>query len=210
MIDFEKMQEEVETKRIQEVFTLREQMLIAFFPCVISEIVWHYVDEVLASCAENKISILKKICRSVKELKEEYYLCERESLDYHHRKMLKQQTERFLDEYGYNFMTLFFSVNNEFKKEMPDYPYDTMRTKAIIAMLFIRLLDEHNRDMDKLIMRKMREQKNSVRTPLMGKLYTCMDSIAGEVGKFDFKDRNVCTAMKVISNKLYEIEFELV
>lgn len=209
MKDLQSMIEELETKRMQEVLTLREQMLVAVFPCVISHIIWTYSDEVLRLCTADRISILKHLTRIVKELKNEYTGIVRKELDFNHIKQVSSQTEKFMNEYWHDFMILFFAVNNEFKKKMPDYPFDVMRTKALIVILFIRLLDEHNKEMDKLIRRKMMITRNSIRIPVMDRLYFCMDGISGEVDKFDFNDKDVKMAMNVIKNRLHEIDFEI-
>lgn len=201
-------QEEIDTMRMQTELTHDEQVKIAFFPCVIAHMIWKYVDEVLSEAAANKVSILLPISRAIKELRKEYEHNILNELDYKHRKTIETQTDKFMVEFGRDFALLYFSVNGEFKKKLPNYPYDTMRSKAIIAMLFIDLLDGHNRKMDMMIRERLGEDKQSIRIPMMAKLHHYMEAIAGDAGKFDFANDNVKNGIKVMYNRLLATEFD--
>lgn len=201
-------QEELDTELMQTRLTHDEQVKVAFFPCVIAHIVWKCVDEVLAEAAKFKVSLLVPISRAIKELRKEYKSDILGELDYNHRMRIETQTDKFMEVYGRDFALLYFSVNGEFKKKLPAYPYDTMRSKAIIAMMFIELLDEHNRRMDDLIADKIGKCKNSIRMPMMAKLHHYLDAIAGEAGKFDFANENVRNGIKVMYNRLLQTEFD--
>lgn len=201
-------QEEIDTMRMQTELTQEEQQKIAFYPCVIAHIVWKYVDEVLSEAAANKVSLLLPISRAVKELRKENERALWDGLDYNHRKCIEVQTDKFMEQNGRDFALLYFSVNGEFKKKLPNYPYDTMRSKAIIAMLFIDLLDEHNRKMDMMIRERLGEDKQSIRIPMMAKLHHYMETIAGDAGKFDFANDNVKNGIKVMYNRLLATKFD--
>lgn len=203
-------QEEIDTKRMQTELTHEEQVRMAFYPCVIAHIIWKYVEEVLSEAAAKKVSLLLPISRSVRKLRKEYEHSLLDDLDYRHRKTIETQTDKFMMEYGRDFALLYFSVNGEFKKKLPNYPYDTMRSKAIIAMLFIDLLDEHNRRMDKMLYERIGEDRQSIRIPMMAKLHHYMEAIAGDAGKFDFANEHVRNGIKVMYNRLLQAEYDLI
>lgn len=202
-------QEEIDTRRMQTELTHDEQVKMAFYPCVIAHIVWKYVDEVLSEAAANKVSLLRPVCRTVREMRKEYERTLMIELDYSHRKSIETQTDKFMVEFGRDFALLYFSVNGEFKKKLPNYPYDTMRSKAIIAMLFIDLLDEHNRRMDKMLAERIGGGRQSIRIPLMARLHDCMNAIAGMAGRFDLADRNVRNGIQVMYNRMLQIDFDI-
>lgn len=209
MKDFQSVIEELDTQRMIEVLDTREQMLVSVMPCVISTIVWEYVDKVLGQAGHYKVGLIKDFSKNIRELKIQHESIMGKELDLAHRVELTQETKRFMSIYQYDFIVLYYAVNGEFKKKMPSYPYDDMRSNAIIVMLMIQLLDEHNKEMDKLIRKRLGIRKNSIRVPLMDKLHYYMQSIAGVDGKFNFSEKNVVIAKNVIKNKLLSIDFQI-
>lgn len=190
------------TSKLISEFTTEEQIQIAFVPLIFNHIAWVYAMKAVQKSVDYRIELLKKITRAVRMLRKEYEQEVSKDLDYRHQKHLESETERFMDEFQRDFTILYFSVNQEFKREMPNYPYDDLRTYAIMSMLMIRFVDEHNKRMDKLIVSRLGKSKDSVRMPIMDALHDCMDAFAGEVGKFDYSNKDVVMAMRVIANDI--------
>lgn len=199
-----------DTQKLINKFSFEEHMQMSFVPMIITHIVWHYADMVLAQAAANRIIMFKKAGREVKYVKQRYEEECRKDLDYNHLKSIGEETNRFLQECSYHFEILWFSVNKAFKKSMPEYPYSEMRTNAIIAILLIRFLYEHNKAMDKLIAQKLGGAKNSIRNQWTDKLYTLMEAYAGELGKFDYQDKDINLCMSVFQNNINKIQFNIV
>lgn len=89
-------------------------------------------------------------------------------------------------------------------------PYDDMRTYAILAMLFICLLDEQGRRMNELIASRLGVSTPYIRMPLMNELYRCMEACAGlPSGGFRFDEPDITMSLKIIENDLNKTEFEI-
>lgn len=199
------------TKKMMERLTLDEQMRVSFVPLIITQLAWLYADKAMACAARDKISILKKLSRTLKMVHQRYNDELRRELDYTHLQNVMRQTDMCIEEISRDLTILYFSVNQEFKRSTPEYPYDEQRTYAIISILFIDLLKSYNLEMDKLLAEKLRDPNlaPSIVPPLIQHLRTGMVAFAGVEGKFNYEDTNVQNAIKVIRNRIGSIEFSV-
>ena len=200
-----------ETKVITGGLNNQEQLRVSFVPLVINNLAWMYADKAKQCAARDKISLLKKQSRELKEIADEYDRDQREVLDSKHVHKAIEQTRMCADEMQMDLTLLYYSVNSEFKKIAPDYPYDEMRSYAIISVLFIRFLDEWNKEMDKFLNNKFKGEsfRESAMPPSTMKLRNTMKAFAG-VENFDYNELNISTGMKVIKNRIRNIEFSIV
>lgn len=197
------------TKKMQEVLTLTEQMRIAFVPLIIAELAWIYAEDVVDYSAKHRIGFLKKLSRMVKGLREKYMADIRKDLDYAHTAKIRTTAVDFREEYDKDFKIFYFTINKLFKKSMPDYPHDTMRSTAILSMFMIKFFDEHNKRMDKILVEKIGDTTESQRPPTIDSLYTCMEAFAGEVGKFDYSDQELELNMRILEKNFNNVEFSI-
>ncbi len=199
------------TKKMMEKLTIDEQMRVSFVPLVITQLAWLYADKAMACAARDKVSILKKLSRTLKMVHQKYNDELRCELDYKHLQNVMKQTGMCIGEISRDLTILYFSVNQEFKRSTPEYPYDEQRTYAIISTLFIDLLEAYNLEMDKLLAEKLQDENlvPSIVPPLIQHLRTGMVAFAGVEGKFNYEEQNVVTAMKVIRNRIDNIEFSV-
>lgn len=197
------------TSKLISEFTVNEQINIAFVTLIFNHIAWIYAMKAVQKSVDYRIELLKKITRKVRALRVDYEHEVSKDLDYRHQRHIEEETERFVEEFQKDFTILYFSVNQEFKRKMPDWPYDDLRTYAIMSMLMIRFVDEHNKRMDKLISSRLGKSNPSIRMPIMDALHSCMDAFAGEVGKFDYSNSDVVMSMRVIENDIKKIEFNI-
>lgn len=198
-----------ETSKLLTDFTKEEQINIAFVPLIFNHIAWVYAMKAVEKAAEYRVELLKKITRMVRSLKQEYHNEVGRDLDYKHIQRLEVGAERFIKHFANDFTIMYFSVNREFKSKMPTYPFDDLRTYAIMSMLFIKYVDEHNKRMDTLIASRLGSSKESIRMPIMDKLYTCMEAMAGEIGKFNYDNADIKLCMKIFQNNVGKIEFKI-
>ena len=198
----------VETQKMLDTFTWEENMNIAFVPLIISYIAWAYADKVIAYCADHKISDTKKLSRVIKEVKQKYKYDLEKDLDHRHMKALDNETERFMGELSSEFAILWFSVNNEIKRVYPSLLYDEMRTDAMISMMMIKFLRQHNAKMDELVKRKMHVGSCSIENPYMDALFSAMDAYFGECTLS--YNKHMDTWVKIFQNHIKSIRFELV
>ena len=198
------------TAHMSTAFSIDELGCIAFVPLILNRVAWNYAMRAIELCAAYRVELLKKIVRQVRALAAEYDREIAKDLDYRHRQEIAKEADRFVAETQKDFTILYFTVNQEFKRKMPTYPYDDLRTLAIISLLMIRLVDTHNRHSDALIASRFGPSAPTRRMPAMDVLYTCMDAIAGEIGKFDYANKDVVMAVKVIENNIRKIQFKVV
>lgn len=218
MPDMKEMQEKAfrnnvseSTRKMIERLTIDEQMRVSFLPLIITHLAWVYADKAMACAARDKVSLLKKLSRTLKMVHQKYNEELRRELDYSHLQNVIRQTEMCISEINRDLTILYFTVNQELKRKVPQYGYDEQRTYAVISTLFIDLLKQHNREMDKLLAEKLddRNLAPSIVHPLIQHLHTGMVAFAGVEGKFDYREQNVVMAMKVIKNRIDSIEFSV-
>lgn len=199
------------TQMMMERLTLNEQMRVSFVPLIITQLAWHFADKAMDCGARDKVSLLKKLSRSLKQVHQDYKDELRRELDYKHYSNIISQTDMCISELHKDLLILYFSVNGEFKRAVPDYPYDEMRCYAIMSVLFVDLLQAHNKEMDSLLAAKLRQADlaPSILPPLTQKLKSYMEAFAGVDGKFNFDAPNVRNAVKVIKIKIGAIEFSI-
>lgn len=202
-----KQQVHDDTLTMLETFTFRENMNIAFVPLIITEVAWHYAMKVVKFSADNRIPETVKLSRSVKALREQYLSDCSKDLDRKHIDKMEKSAEDFVKLCQTDFLLLFYSLNNELKKQWADYDNLDMRTDACIAIIMLQLLKEHNRRMDKLMESKLGGKVPSYRNPINDKLLDLMDAYASPC-KLEFTG-NVDTSMKIIRKKFDQIDFEV-
>lgn len=198
-----------ETSKLLTDFTKEEQINIAFVPLIFNHIAWIYAMKAVQISVNDRIEMLKKVTRGIRKLRADYEREVSKDLDYRHQKHVEDETERFVSEYQYNFTILYFSVIRELDKKMPDYDHKEMRAYAIISMLMIKFVDEHNKRMDALIASKLGKSRPSVRMQVMDALYACMDAYASVSPAFDYSFADIKSSMEIIRCKLNQIEFEI-
>lgn len=189
-----------------DLFSWKENMMIAFVPLIISHIAWVYADKVLKCCAELRISETIKLSRAVKKVHQEYIESLKKDLDPRHIERINKQTERFCEEYQNDFVILWYCINSEHKRRYPDDRLTAIRTDAYFSILMCRYFVEHNKRMDKLIESKMGFAQ-SIKNPYMDKLETCMDAYCGEHTIQNTDNINAC--LRILEKNIKSINFEI-
>lgn len=196
-----------DTMNMLETFTFEENMNIAFVPLIITETAWYFAFKVVKYAAEHRIPETVKLSRSVRALREKYISDCRKDLDHAHIKKMEDAATEFVKTCQTDFALLFYSMNNELKKQWANYSYLDMRTDACIAMVMLQLLKEHNKRMDELMSKKLGGEVPVYTNPINDSLWDCMDAYADPC-KFKFEG-HVATSMKIIQKKFGQIEFEV-
>lgn len=196
-----------EAQRMLDIFTWKENMMIAFVPLIISKVAWVYVEKVMKYCADNRIQEFKKIGRTIKELRKEYLDVLRKDLDFMHIHRIESQTVAFMDECRNDLTILWFQVNQYLSNAIRGMPHLSMRTDAAIAMLMVHHLKAHNKRMDAIIAAKM-GQSRTINNPQMMKLERLMMQyfpVGFEMGS----NANIDLCGKIFANDLARIDFDL-
>lgn len=53
------------------------------------------------------------------------------------------------------------------------------------------------------------KERGAEKMASIDKLYSCLDAYAGYIDKFDFKEKDIILCMKILYNRLNQIEFDL-
>ena len=200
------------TQKMIERLTVEEQMKVSFVPLLITQCAWVYAYKSMELAARDKIQILKKLSRTLKMVHQKYDEELRRELDWKSRTRIEKQADEFMNGIARDMKILYFTVRQEILRCAPEYPCVDQRAYAIISLLFISLLEEHNREMDKLLAEKLNDSNlaPNVTNPLTIHLRTGMTAFAGVEGKFNFDDFNVKLAMKVVKKRLNEVEYSVI
>lgn len=199
------------TRKMLERLTVKEQMQVSFLPLIITQCAWVYAHKSMALAARDKISILKKLSRTLKMVHQRYEDDLRRDLDYKSRTKVQTQADEFMQSIAHDMMILYFTVRGEIIRCAPEYPCVEQRTYAIISLLFIDLLESHNKEMDKLLAEKLDDCNlaPNVIHPMTKHLRTGMTAFAGVEGKFNYDNFNVKLAIKVVGKRLNAMEFNI-
>lgn len=190
--------------------TLNEQMQVSVVPLIIEQIAWIYAEKAMACAARDRVSILKKLSRTLKLVHQKWDNELRRDLDFDHMKNVNEQVEMCLNNHLAKDVTiLYWTVNSEFKRAAPEYPYQELRTYAIISTLFVDLLKDYNLKIDALLQEKLnnRNLEPSIVPPIINELRRGMVAFAGVEGKFNYENSAVKLGMDIIGKKIERIEF---
>lgn len=207
----QKFQEMIKKDALEifENFSNEETMKIAFVPCVISHIAFSYGKKCREAAAANKISILKPLTKAFDKLSKDYIEELSIDLDLDHRNNIEVQAERLINKYAWDFQLFRLSVNSEFKKEFPEYPFAELRTDALCGVVMIDILDEHNMNIDKMLEARLGRPQNSVANPKLEALRHLLMGFAGDPEKFNFSAFNIDVSSRIILKRICEMDFEV-
>ncbi len=165
---------------LDEHFTREERLRMAYIPVVVAESIWEYIGKVLDYCAANRIREVRDLSRKVKDLRGSYYAYLRGSIDSDHLNKARECAENFQATFVGDMAIMWFTINNELKKNYPNIAYDEMRTDALCAILLVRLLKSFSRDTDAEIQKRLGTEIASTLNPKLRYLDEIMDAYVGD------------------------------
>lgn len=186
------------------------QQKICLIPIVLELMSWHYADVAARMAAEQKVEVIRKIVRDVHSLHKDYRISAINQMSVKKFNIMVELTDQFMGGISHDLQILYFSVNQEFMRSVPTYPYGEMRCQAILSRLFVDALRDNLTDMNAMFRSNLGPfaPRGGVRSELKD-LRFLMDGIAGVDGKFDYDNRNIQMAMRIIRNKINEIKFSI-
>lgn len=159
---------------------------IYFHPAIMVSLVHRYAELVIKEAAYNKLPQFKAISRQIKSIIVENDKFIYQSLGTEAYKIFSQQMEDMYNDNIRDFTVLFYSMNNIVKRHLPDDPYDTIRTNAIIAIMLCDMYKAHIKNVCGLIEEMMPEATH--KPDLVSK---DMQQIRFLLGAFVSKDGNI-------------------
>ncbi len=201
----------LDTKKMMEVFSFDENMQIAFFPLVITELAWHFAYKTMEMAARDMVSETRKLSRVLKQLRKKYEEECMKDLDREHFDYMVTSTKKVIEKCETDLTLLFFSANSELKRTNYGLPYMDMRTYAYMSMAMIEALVEHNTKMNKLIVERLGCTSRIMEdvTPKSVKLLN--DGMAAYIQPAKFnKTEHIQNSINIILNKIKQCEFVIV
>lgn len=121
----------------KKIFNQSELATIYSRPAIIMCLIQRYADLVIREAACERLLMFKTISRKIKNIIEanDKHLYAVLGVDMY--KMFMEEINTMYNEHIKDFTILYYSMNNIIKKHYPDYPYDTIRTNALIVLLLI-------------------------------------------------------------------------
>lgn len=207
----EKFREECKktSEQLRNNFTMQEHIRIAILPCILANIAFRYGDKARKGGADNKVSILRPLSKAYDNLKESYLKELSLDLDSAHIKSIDEQTAAFMKSCSNDFKVLWYSVLNELDRKVKGCPYREMRVDAICGMLLIDMAKTMVADIDKLIRERIPGTENTIFNPKLVALREVLDAYAGEIDGFDFNETNCQMSIRIIQNRIMQIEFNV-
>lgn len=195
---------------ILEKLTWDEQNMLAFAPLIILSIAMEYGKRCRKYASDHKISFLRCISRMFDDLEKEFEDYMSLDLDYTSKKRLLDGTRQFEEENGLDFMKMFFVTNNEFLKNMSNYPHSTMRSEALCGVLMIDMYREFYKIYVGKAEEKLGYKMNFGEIPIAKRIEHVLLGYAGADGKFNRDDKLVKRAYEVIMRRLEATKWEKV
>ena len=123
-----------------------------------------------------------------------------------HMKRIFDSSEDFIEQCSIDLMLLWFSVNNDIKKNYPEIDYVDIRTDAYISLVVLDVLEEHNIRMDEMIRAKV-GRSTPYRNPLNDALRQGMEAFIYPIEME--RSQNVLNSMKIIHKNLSKIKYDV-
>ena len=180
-------------------------------PFIINQITINYTQKALKIAAKEGRTALKELSREMKELIRRFEELHETALDSRHIDYIKERTNALKDERARDFAIFTYTINSLIKKYNPTFKYIELSTQALLAMLFIHVADKHLNETSELIDKQTGLFLNNTRPPILDKLYTCLDAMAGniEIEKImnnELFKRCVNTAHNIIKSIEYTVD----
>ena len=196
-----------DTLKMLHTFTFKENMDIAITPLIIAEMAWHYAFKVTKYAAEHRIPETVKLSRAVKMLRQKYI--DDSQKCFSNKKCLQDlydKSESLLNIMSKDFMMLWFSVNNDLKKDWSHLEFLDMRTDAYISIVMCEFLKEHNMRMNDIIERKI-GHSTLFKNPIIESLEECMRAYVSPAS-INFSN-HVRTSMAIFHKNISRIDWSL-
>ena len=190
----------------------KEIQQVSFMPLVLTEIAWIYAQMAREAAAHNRLEMFRDMGRVVDLKRKEYEDFLALNLDYMRRTTIKLEAEALMGDFERDFEILYWSCNQELKRVAPEYYYEDVRTPAIVSIEMVGLVRSINKLNDALLAKRIKGELAEVTelNPYTAWLGENMECYAGvDTKTFNYKDRNILTALAVIKNRAIAREYNI-
>ena len=129
-------------------------------PDLVGYTIWEYAKRVFDYCSEHRIDITAGLTRTGGNLYSQYRGSLINIFGIKHVKKVEKRMAVMLKPMERDFSILWFSVNNEYKRNYPDMEHVDMRTDAKIAIMMINYLRDHLYKIAKLVSGRCKDSRD--------------------------------------------------
>lgn len=176
-------------------------------PVMLENIAWHFIELTVNEARAQRIAETRPLARAAKEMRERYDRRVRREL-HDSAGLGETAAKKFLEMYDSDFTTLYFSINAEIKRAMPDAQCDTVRTYAVEALMVIRALGRIIAKNNKTLHDKVMLPPVRVAPELRG-VEHLMEAYAGLTDDFDRDERNIALCEKILDININELRIDV-
>lgn len=133
--EYFKKQEQLQDKQIQDKFTDRERVQLAYTPYLYAELAWHYAYKVVELSIARRIEPLKKATRTIKSLRSDFLYELKKKMS---QPVLDAAQKRVSDAIMANYLDFFkfeMAVQNEINRQYRGSDNNDVRSFAYISIL---------------------------------------------------------------------------
>lgn len=194
-------------KLMRDKLTDTEISLVCFTPMLYAEIAWIYADKAVSCAIRDRVPELKKLSRLMKECHRQYYDMVVSHLEKEYHERMITSTEEFMQSIANDVVILYYSINQNLKTNNVQIVHEEQQTYAVMAMMIIDLLRDHNTKMVMLLRNKIGKCDAWVLDERLACMYKGMYAFAGVNSKLDYNDVNLKRALAVVEKRVKAVLF---
>lgn len=131
---FEK-QEQIQDKQIQDKFTDKERVRMAYTPYLYAELAWYYANKVRELSVIRRVEKYKKQTRAIRELRDNFTSELRKKMSKPVLDAAQDKVKKAIEEHYMNFFKFELSVQNEINRQFVKIDNDDIKAYAYISMM---------------------------------------------------------------------------
>ena len=133
--EYFKKQEQLQDKQIQDKFTDRERVQLAYTPYLYAELAWHYANKVRLLSVERRVEKFKKQTRTIRELRDNFTYELKKKMSQPVLEAAQGKVKKAIEDQSVNFFKFELSVQNEINRQFVKVDNDDIKAYAYISML---------------------------------------------------------------------------
>lgn len=204
-IAYLKQQEKIQDQQIQDKFTDKERIRMAYVPYLFAELAWHYAYKAVDLSVQRRVDDLKKAVRNIKQLRSDF-LCElRKKMSQPVLEAAQKRVSIAMDVHSLDFFKFENTIKNEVEREYLGSKNNDIRAYAYMSMLCYESQRRVDIDNAKLISKKLGGSVSEIES------YKYMKELYENVGKclgayYIPHTDNINIAVKVMEKNINSME----
>lgn len=194
-----------DVKEMLDAFTWDEHKRIAYVPLVMQCVAWRYAFMAKQYAANNRISELKKMSRSIVQIYDMWMDTLRKDLDTAHIKRLQDAADEWMNDTSNDRVILQIQVSNAYLHEYREMTHRELFVLATCCRLLATFVQDYQRGIDEMVEQRLKRPLNKTQWPYLNALVELMNGIIQDFGIETTPIINNCLA--VMRNRIERIKW---